>query len=137
MCAQPIKPELPLSNRWLDRLGIGLSVACWVHCIVLPIIVVASPALSGLLFADSEFHVWLLALILPTAVLAFVLGWFRHRNIKILLLGGAGLGLITLASLQGIWAGHGVLNETMEKVLTSIGGLLLALGHFRNLRRTK
>ena len=137
MRAQPTKPTLTASGRFLDRLGIGLSVACWIHCVLLPVMVVASPAFSGLLFADAEFHIWLLALILPTALIAFALGWLKHRNAKVLLLGGSGLTLIIAACLLGVWTDHSVLNETMEKVLTSIGGSLLAFGHFRNLASSK
>lgn len=122
------------SARWLDRLGIGLSVACWIHCALLPALVVASPALSGLLLNDGDFHVWLLSLILPTALLAFMLGWLRHRNVATLVVGGCGLALIVLASVQAAWFGHSVLSESMEKILTSLGGLLLAMGHFRNLQ---
>lgn len=131
----PTPPPSPAnrSGRWLDRLGIGLSVACWIHCALLPVLVIASPAFSGLLFDDGRFHVWLLWLILPTAVVAFMFSWWRHRNVPTLIIGGCGLILIVLASVQAIWFGHSVLSESMEKVLTSIGGLLLAAGHFRNL----
>lgn len=122
------------AGRWLDRFGIGLSVACWIHCALLPALVLASPALSGLLLNDGSFHVWLLWLILPTAMVAFTLSWWRHRNVPTLIMGGCGLLLIVLASVQAIWFEHSVLSGSMEKVLTSIGGLLLAAGHFRNLR---
>ncbi len=138
---QSSSPQAPVearrSARWLDRLGISLSVACWIHCAFLPALVVLSPALSGLLLDDGSFHIWLLILILPTAVLAFLLGWFKHRNSATLIIGGCGLLLIVLASVQVIWLGHTVLSETMEKVLTSVGGLLLATGHFRNLMQQR
>ncbi len=130
-------PQPPLDtgrSRWFDRLGISLSIACWIHCALLPVLVVASPALTGLLLDHGNFHLWLLGLVLPTAVLAFVLGWFRHRDLSTLVMGGCGLLLIVLASVQAAWFGHSLFSESMEKVLTSLGGLLLAMGHFRNLR---
>ncbi len=139
MQSSPIQSpaETKRSAQWLDRLGIGLSIACWIHCALLPVVVIASPALSGWLLNDSSFHVWLLSLILPTAMLAFVFGWLKHRNPATLIIGGCGLLLIVLASIQAAWFGHSLLSESMEKVFTSLGGLLLAMGHFRNLRQQR
>lgn len=135
---QPFTPQPPVqadrSARWLDRLGIGVSVACWIHCALLPALVLASPALSGLLLDDGDFHIWLLVLILPTAVIAFLFSWLRHRNTTTLIIGGCGLTLIVIASVQAGWFEHSLLSESMEKIQTSLGGLLLAMGHFRNLQ---
>ena len=132
------KPILTTQNKsalWLDRLGITFAVACWVHCLVLPLVVLFSPSLSGLMLNDSSFHIVLLAMILPVALIAFLLGWLRHRSRMAVMLGGFGLLLIIFSSAQVLLFEHGIFNESAEKALTSFGGLCLAMGHFLNLRQ--
>lgn len=138
--SDPLAPNPVASPKpaiWLDRLGIAMSMACWVHCLVLPLLVLLSPSLSSILLGDSSFHVVLLFVILPIAVTAFTLGWLKHRSRTVLILGGFGLLLIMISSLQAALMGHGVLSESLEKIITSLGGLFLATGHFLNMRKQR
>lgn len=125
-------PVAALRGAGWDKAGIGLSAACVVHCTTLPMLVALSPSLFGGLLNDANFHRWLLVLILPTAVLAFGLSWWRHRRWSILLPGLVGLGLLGCAALLGH---DGPLGEWGEKLLTFAGGLALISGHALNLMR--
>lgn len=130
-CSKPCCTEPVNDTGLLDKTGIGLSTACMLHCTALPLLVVLSPSLLGNLFDHASFHQWLLLLILPTAIIAFAIGWRRHRNVNTLVAGILGIALLLLAA----FVGHDVLNELGEKLVTSAGGVLLAVGHLLNLRK--
>lgn len=119
------------SAAW-DKAGIGISAACMMHCTALPLLLTLSPSMLGGLLNHNSFHQWLLLLILPTALIAFGIGWSRHRRLSYLVPGLLGLTLVVLAVLFG----HEVLGELGEKLLTFSGGLALVIGHMMNLRRS-
>lgn len=119
---------------WLDRLGITASLGCAVHCILTALLFVLAPAVfqgahfyKPLNFLTHEWiHVGMALLVFPVAVLALWNGYRTHRNKSGLLLGGVGLSLLISGLLL-----HG---ETMEIVLTLLGGIILAAAHLVNLR---
>ena len=51
----------------LDKLSIGLSIVCALHCALVPIVLLLLPALSLVEVADSVFHVALLWIFVPVA----------------------------------------------------------------------
>ncbi len=122
------------SRRWFDQLGIGLSLACLIHCMVLPLTIMFTPLLTGWLLADAAFHTYLLAFILPVALLAFSAGWLRHRHHIVLICGLTGLLLISVTAVQAAWLDHGLFGASMEKTMTTVGGFMLIAGHLLNLR---
>jgi len=116
-----------------DHISIGLSAVCAVHCLVLPVVVGMVPVFSNLSLGHGHFHQLLLALVLPLSVVALGAGWLRHRDRRVLILGLAGLILMTAAATIA----HDLLGHDGERWLTLAGAALLALGHFRNYRRCK
>lgn len=117
-------------SRFADRLGISLVVICLIHCTILPLLLIISPLLFGTFVSERSFHVVMMTLVLPTAVIAFALAWRRHRRLGVLLAGGIGVLIIAFAAL----AGHNLVTPSGEKILTSIGGVFLAGAHLLNLR---
>lgn len=119
----------PISTQ-LDKVAIGLSVACAVHCLLLPLALIALPALAATGFGDAHFHRWMIFVVLPTSLLALLLGCRQHRQIRVLVPGL--LGLLAIAVAAG--AGHQLLGEIWEKVLSLFGAALLCFAHVRNYR---
>ena len=77
------------ARPWLDKLGITASVACAVHCIAAPLLLLLLPA-AGAVWSDPMVH-WVLAvLVLPLAILVVYRGYRKHG--KGLTLGAAVLG---------------------------------------------
>ena len=111
---------------WLDRAALGASALCLVHCLALPLIIAALPALSHLLSLPESIHVWILLFAMPTAGLAFVTGRARHGAFYPLIVGA--LGLMALAT--GIVFG----STRLETPITVTGSLLLAAAHIANWR---
>jgi MerC mercury resistance protein len=88
------------------------------------------PVFGAQVLDDEAFHAAILWLILPTSLLALAIGCWRHKDRHVLLLGGAGLGTITLAALFG----HDLIGELGERAATFVGSGILIAGHLRNYR---
>ena len=113
-----------------DKAAILISTACTVHCLLIPVAIVAFPVLASTFFGDGAFHTILLWLILPTSSLAVTLGWRAHRDYRVVLLGLTGLALVGVAAV----AGHDHLSEFGERGVTMAGSGFLILGHILNQR---
>lgn len=112
------------SQSVMDRLAIGLSLMCTVHCFATPIILVLLPSLAALQLDNEQFHVWILAAVLPTSLLALSLGCKKHKQFNYMVLGIMGLCLM----LSAIFVG----NEAAEKALTLTGSAFIAVAHWFN-----
>ena len=111
-----------------DALGLLLSAICMLHCLLLPVLIAfgVGGAVTGL---DSEWtHVVLLASVVPISAIAFVGGWIRHRRMQVLALGTLGVALLALAA----FVLHPYFGKTADALVTTAGGALLAVAHWRN-----
>ncbi len=121
------------STRWLDRLGIGVSAFCLLQCLALPVALVFAPAASAGFFSHEVFHLLLLGVIVPVSLVAFGLGFMRHRNARMWIPAGAGFFVLMLAA--GLEQSH-VLGPVWIALLTSVGSVCLIVGHLLNLRES-
>jgi hypothetical protein len=126
---------LPSSRaRLFDVMGVGLSFACLVHCLALPLLLLLAPALSAWLSLPEAFHAAILLLAAPAALAAMSAGWRRHRRAGPALLAAGGLGLLVLG-LAGHEGWLGTLDpEAADRWFTSIGAIGLAAAHLANWR---
>jgi hypothetical protein len=108
----------------LDLAALTASAVCTVHCLLLPVLLATTPALSRWLDLGEGFHVGILLFAIPTSAVALGSGWRRSGNPTALVLGGLGLCIMA----------HGLLiaNEASETTATLIGSGLLAIAHVRN-----
>ena len=118
------------SRGLLDLLGLGLSALCLVHCIALPLVVIALPTLATL--GHDHHHHWLhLALALTLVPLAFASllpGYLRHRRTAVMAGGALGVAAILIGALLEGWLG-----ESAATALTIAGSLCLIGAHWINL----
>lgn len=111
-----------------DKLAIGLSLTCAIHCLLLPITLALLPTLTANIFGDEQFHQWMLIAVLPTSLFALTLGCRQHRNLSILTIGLIGLLILTLTTIFG----HDLLGEVGERTASLIGATFIAFSHFKN-----
>lgn len=116
------------SRTLADRLGIGASVVCLVHCLALPFVLTGAAAWGA--HGHEVFHVIVAAISIPLAMGAAWPGYREHRDrgVLALLVGGAlvfGLGVVF----------HDVLGELAALAMSLAGSALLFSGHLRNYRR--
>lgn len=109
-----------------DKLAITLSIACAIHCLALPLILLLLPSFVALQLNYEAFHTWMVIIVLPTSVYALFMGCKQHKRYKLLFIGFLGLILLVLALSIG--------NEYWEKVLTLVGSSVIAGGHYWNYR---
>jgi hypothetical protein len=87
------KDRQALSLR-ADRLGIFVSAACFVHCILTPVVLSLSAVTAHFLPADEKIHRILAVCVAGVGGFAIITGYRRHRRSRVLLLMATGLLLI-------------------------------------------
>lgn len=115
-------------QRSFDHTGMGLSIACTLHCLALPVAMTLLPSLASLPLADEAFHATLLAVVIPVSLLALMMGCRKHRQGKAVYLGLVGLALLIFS----FWAGHEALGDWLEKMLVTTGSVIMACSHIIN-----
>ena len=118
----------PNLAKALDASAVGLSALCLVHCLALPALALLLPVLG--LWARAEWvHVVFVLIAAPVAVLSFVdPATRRPRSWPLATAAILGLALMIAGALEFPSAAD-------ERVLTVLGGLLLAGAHLTNWRR--
>ena len=112
-------------NVGIDRLAIGLSGLCLVHCVASAVLVLVLASAGGLL-VDPRIHEIGLGLAILLGGLGLGRGIFDHGYMMPSSIGGIGLGTM---------AGSLTMSHGLEEVLVSVFGVLvLALGHDLNRR---
>ena len=115
---------LSIRDRF-DRLGVLLSGLCALHC-VLSIVLVSVLGLGGELLLAPAIHEIGLVLAILVGIVTLGLGVLRHGQAGPLLIGAAGIALMSGA----LMVDHGL----PEAALTIAGVALVATAHIRNLR---
>lgn len=123
-----LEGKLERKERFFDGLAIVLSGTCMLHCLALPILVTLFPIVQGSLLEEQHFHLIMLVLILPTSLIALTVGCRKHKDKLTIALGTIGLVVLAITALFG----HELFGMLGERIITSIGGLVLAAAHIRN-----
>ncbi|MBA6231908.1 MULTISPECIES: MerC domain-containing protein [unclassified Colwellia] len=109
-----------------DKMAITLSVACAIHCLVMPLLLLLLPNFVVLQLNNEAYHTAMVLIVLPTSVFALFMGCKQHKRYRLLFIGFVGLIFLVLAISLG--------NEFWEKVLTLMGSAVIAGGHYWNYR---
>ena len=115
------------STHRFDRLAIGLSGLCVVHCIATTVLVAFLSAAGGMLGADW-IHEAGLTLAMGIGAFALYRGIQEHGFMMPSAVGGLGLGVMAGALTLP--------HDGTEAAATIVGVLILALGHDLNRRGT-
>ena len=114
----------------LDGVAVFLSATCLLHCLALPVLITLYPIAHSSILDEQTFHLVMLLLILPASLIALTIGCRTHKDVPTMLLGAIGLTVLTVTALFG----HDLVGIDGERILTSIGGLVLAAAHIQNFR---
>lgn len=109
-----------------DKLAISLSIACAIHCLAMPLVLLLLPSFAVLPLNNEAFHLWMILIVLPTSVYALFMGCKQHKRYRLIVIGFCGLTLLVSAILLG--------NEFWEKILTLMGTFIISGGHYWNYR---
>lgn len=119
---------MKLTSAHADKLAIGFSSLCVIHCFATPLLFLLLPTTVLASLNPEAFHFLMVILVVPTSVYAFTLGYKKHRQLAITLY--AVVGLATLIS--SVILGEHYLGELGEKLVTVIGAGILAFAHYKN-----
>tara|TARA_B100001179_G_C18518510_1_gene371708 strand:- start:326 stop:730 length:405 start_codon:yes stop_codon:yes gene_type:complete len=114
----------PIRQR-LDRIGIGLSGLCALHCIA-SIALVSGLGIGGEFLLSPDIHRW--GLLVATLIAGVAIGWgaLRHRMAMPF--------VIAMTGLTFMGAALAVPHGYKEAILTILGVALVSLGHILNMR---
>jgi hypothetical protein len=119
-----------LNNRgedWLDRAALGASVLCLIHCLALPLLLAALPALSRVFAVPESVHIWILAFAVPSSAIALFGGRARHGAAYPIVIGIVGLAFLGLGALP-------LAGTRWDTIVTVPGSIMLAIAHLTNWR---
>jgi hypothetical protein len=111
----------------MDLAGVFASSLCMVHCLVFPIVLALLPVVAQPLMEHDVLHVGLAGFVLFFCVSAYLPGYLRHGDRRLLYVGAAGLSLVFFATFQARYWG-----EIAEVAILTVGNLLIVFGHLLN-----
>ena len=113
-----------------DKLAIGLSLMCAIHCLAITSLIAFLPSMVALGLDNEVFHLWMVVVVLPSSVYALTLGCKQHKRYRLLIWGCIGLTFLVMALVLG----EERIGQNGEKILTVLGASFVAVGHWFNFR---
>jgi hypothetical protein len=119
----------------LSRSSVFFSSVCLIHCLATPLVVLALPSMS-VFFSDTLE--WMLILsVVPLSLAAFIPTWWKHKNVRLAVWFGVGLGFVMISQLLFHQHNHTVASLQVPGVASmALGASLLAWSIFKNNRHT-
>jgi hypothetical protein len=118
------------TQEYSDKTAISLSALCLVHCLLVPSFLVFLSGYISLSYNNELIHYAILFIAIPVSIYALIAGVKNHSSYTYLYLGLLGILTLILAVTLGVQ----IWGEAGEKILTTVGALLVAISHFKNYR---
>ena len=113
-----IKPSNDMNTQVnADKASITLSLACMIHCLLMPSFLVLTSGFFALSIDNELIHKAFLIIVLPVSLYALITGYRNHKILSYFYIGTSGLWLLVFA----VFFGDGVFGELAEKALTLLG----------------
>lgn len=125
----PSPPGAPARRADLDQVGMTASLACAVHCAVMPLVITVLPLL-GLGFLATEPVEWaLIGLSMLLGVSSLCLGFRKHRRGRAIYALAFGFAMLATGRIAEAHS-----DENAGTALVVLGGVTVAASHFLNRR---
>ncbi len=126
--------ELEMKKVLVDHLGIGVSMLCLVHCLLLPVLLIFFPAIKSMTTGiDAHFHEALYFIILAISLVSFIPTYLKSKRVFFMINPAIALVLMSIAHF-GEELGYWGISTWPEIILTSSGGLFLIYTHYHNIK---
>ena len=116
-----------------DKASITLSLACMIHCLLMPSFLVLTSGFFALSIDNELIHKAFLIIVLPVSLYALITGYRNHKILSYFYIGTSGLWLLVFA----VFFGEGVFGELAEKSLTLLVSIIVASAHYKNYKACK
>ncbi|RZK76350.1 MAG: MerC domain-containing protein [Pedobacter sp.] len=112
----------------LDQFGMTASIACAVHCAVLPLVVTFLPLIGLEFLANMWVEITMIVLSAIVGVWSLLTSFTHHKSIvpSLILI----LGFVLIANGHFIW-------HEMESIFIPLGGIAIAFAHYVNWRLSR
>ena len=120
------------TNPTTDKFAAGLSIACALHCLLVPSFFIVTSGALTLSIDNESIHWAILFLAIPISTYALISGVSNHNDYGVFLLGLAGLGVLITTALS-----ESFLKETSITIFTLLGSALVVYAHTRNFQLCK
>lgn len=132
-------------KKSLDVVAISLSVACAIHCLIMPFALMVMPAFISRIFSDQNFHMYSLITAFIISYSALIVGFRKSSDKKkLLMLATLGLSLMFLGVYLGSESHSCCSNHhlhdfelTWESIYTIIGVSIVGYTHYLNWKTRK
>ena len=115
-----------------DKFAAGLSIACALHCLLVPSFLIDTSGAAALSI-DNEFIHWaILFLALPISIYSLVTGVSNHKDKMVFLIGLIGLIILIATALS-----ESFLSEAYVIIFTLTGSALVVYAHAQNYQLCK
>jgi uncharacterized membrane protein YfcA len=112
----------------IDRVGMVASAACFIHCLLTPIVLSLLAVYAHFLPSEEHTHRVLAVFVAVIGALSLLIGYRKHKRLSVLFLMAAGL----LAIFAGAFYGDRLPSHWAEVLVTLSGSLCLICAHQRN-----
>jgi hypothetical protein len=116
-----------VSTRNLDYVGIGVSLACAIHCIATPLVIAFLPVFAHSIPGSEKVHRVIALAVISVGAIAFRSGLKRHRRPIVLLPLITGMAIIVGAVFFG-----DSLTHVWETGITMCGSFFVIVAHTMN-----
>ena len=113
-----------------DKLAIGLSLTCALHCLFVPVVVSLYPSTITAGLQDERIHLALLVFVIPISVFSLTMGCRLHKKLPVISLGVVGIFVLIFSALLG----HEMGGRSLEVTGTLLGSGLVACSHLLNFK---
>ena len=83
--------QLINAQKVSDKVSIGISLLCVMHCLLFPLFLILSSNYLTLFLNNELFHYTLLFLVVPLSLFALTIGLKNHNSFNIFIFGFIGL----------------------------------------------
>ena len=85
------------SETVTDKLVLGASVACIIHCLAFPLLIILVPSMTILQMNNDALHFWMAATVIPAGLFMLFFGPRQHNRYRLLVTAAIMFTLIDVA----------------------------------------
>lgn len=72
------------SQTVTDKFVLGASLACIIHCLAFPLLIILVPSMTILQMDDDVLHFWMVATVIPAGLFMLLFGPKQHNRYRLL-----------------------------------------------------
>ncbi len=85
------------SQTVTDKLALGASLACIIHCLAFPLLIILVPGMTILQMDNNDLHFWMAATVIPAGLFMLFFGPKQHNRYRLLVIAAIMFTLIDVA----------------------------------------